>query len=295
MNRILFIPLFFVFFIRAGEIKIIKVADANLFLTSDSQWVKLADVVTNYIHGGDSIMQADAGKAVRWAEKNLKNWPMTMIVSGGCVGDTVIPVHLYKKYPLTQFYINAFWLEKGWGVYAPCDTMEEERLKAAAVRAQNERRGFWKPRRITGYNPYSRLRLSLWGNRDLLQEFKFPPPIGIGYRNSEFIKLYTSSDKSFYFNGSIQTGSYFYTMLWYLNMGPEMGFKQYYMRGYYGTLIYGSLQEGILGATGYYGLDAGFRTPVYKGVQWEFEFNMGVLQDIRIYVLSITMALPFRR
>jgi len=222
--------------------------------------VRLADVVTPSVNDPDSLLRNQARRIQSWARENLLNWPVILVPSPTCVSDSIQAVHLYKKYPLVDTYINALWLEKGWGLYAPCDTMGQKALRAAADRGREEKRGYWAPRDKSGYQPLNRLRITLWLSKDALLIQEKYPLLGLSYRMSDFVTLYKSPNKRFQTSLSLQTGTYLYFFLPYLNVGPEVRYENYYARGFYGvSVIYAP--ELIL-PVGYYGLDVGFRTDV---------------------------------
>ncbi len=276
------------------EIRITDVRDANLFFTEDSQYIALANIHAPSIQDKDSLKKARAREIIKFAEGQLRAWPMRFVPSprADCRRDSVTVGHLYKIYPLSQLYINALFLEKGLGFYLPCDTLHKGILFAAAQKAIEDRRGVWKEQQAVPVNPLRRIRGTVWLYPVFAPNDKYIPVFGFNYRWSDLIRLYRK--KLFYTNLTAEAGTFAFFYFPYLQAGLETGYGNLYLRLNYGSTLPLSLREDNGSPLTFYGLDVGFRFHV--GKSWmELEYNLNRTESFQLNLLTLSFIIPERK
>ena len=240
LTKILFFIILFLFFpiLNAQDIHIIKIVDANLFMTEDNSLIKMVNLNAPSINDADSARKELAKNIMEYGRINLLKHGCRFMPSPKrkCSDDNVVAGHLYKKYPLSEINMNAEYLKKGYAIYIPCDTLFLSQYSESSEKSIEKRMGVWKP--ITHDEKpdyFNRMRLTNW----LLQmeydiEFYFPI-FGLNYRWSDLFSMY--NNESFSTNLSLETGTLIYFMLPYANLGPEFRYKRIYLRGNYNALL----------------------------------------------------------
>ena len=143
--------------IQAEEIRIRKALDANVFLLEDGRKIKLAYVETPSLYSADSLRASIARRIVKYVRSNMLRAPLQMeIVEPVPEGAEVLPVRLYRKYPLETLYFNLVFLERGYGKYIPDPDMDEhDTYVKAAQEAEKSGKGIWNSRASVLGKPYS--------------------------------------------------------------------------------------------------------------------------------------------
>ncbi len=147
--------LFFVFILllqiqlQAQKIQIIRILDSNRFFTSDSQTISLANVAIPSQNSKDTLQAAIARRAIIFAQKNLKGYGFTYTVARSVkkgAQTTVMPVYLFKLFPLEKQFVNKLYVERGLGKYVPpADSAYAVLFEKAETRAKQRGNGLWNP------------------------------------------------------------------------------------------------------------------------------------------------------
>jgi endonuclease YncB( thermonuclease family) len=276
------------------DLKIVKILDANLFQTEDSLQVQMADMRVPSIHSGDSTQIEMAKKAIEFANIHLLNLTSRFVASpkNKCSEDGIISGHLFRKYPLEDTNINAKYLEQGFAVYLPCDTLFMEEYRTASEKAMDRRKGFWAASPIARPPDYfNRFRASFLIVPDIFVADSFLPIIGLNYRWSDLYSVLGSS--AVQLNLSAEAGTFFYIYFPYGNLGAEFRFAPFYLRAHYNVLLPfpgGSytLENGF-GLTNFYGFDAGIMMPISKRTGIEFEVSSKMSGSFNIVLFTISL------
>lgn len=152
--RTFFFPLIFLLstLTLAEEVRIEKILDANLFLLENGHKIKLAFVETPSLDSADSSFNDLAKRIIKYARNNFLGVPLLMvIVSDTTLAKDVLPVRLYRKFPLETLCYNIVYLERGFGKYLPVAKQKDaEDFIKAERKAKNELRGIWNDRYRVG-------------------------------------------------------------------------------------------------------------------------------------------------
>ncbi len=121
MNKVLY-PLFLAAFclcpptFAADKVQIVKIVDANRFVTADSLTISLSNVTCFSIADADSFKKVFAKMVLRHAEKMLPGRQLLAEVQSR--NDSLILVHLWEKRGIFgKRSLNEVWLVNGWGWY----------------------------------------------------------------------------------------------------------------------------------------------------------------------------------
>jgi hypothetical protein len=277
----------------AQEIKIVEIIDANLFRTSDSILISMIDLEVPSLMDQDSSRSLLAEKAIQLARLQLlkQNLRFEETYKSSCNEDVVKKGHLFRKYPLGDANINILYLEKGYAVYSPCDTMYLDQYRQAGINAMNQRLGIWKST-VYASKPidrFNRFRLSLLLlDEKFRRESFFPPLFGLNYRWSDLITIV--DNEPFHLNVSAETGTLVYFVLPYVNLGMETRFSYFYGRVHYDTIwpVLFLFDDYDIDANDFWGFDIGFIIPLKDSRGIEIEFNSKHKEDIYINFISIS-------
>ncbi|MCB0283140.1 MAG: hypothetical protein KDF60_11220 [Calditrichaeota bacterium] len=295
--KIICFPILIVFlihYVQAQDIRIEEIMDANLFLTEDSMLISMANLNVPSIYDADSVRKDLAKKIMEYACLHLRHYSCRFIPSAQkCNVNTGQSGHLFRKYPLSDLNMNAQYLEKGYAVYLPCDTLFMQEYSSSSQNAIENRLGIWKPlRSAIPPNYFNRFRLTNW-----LLMFQFDlenyfPIFGMNYRWSDIFSFYRTENKSFSVNMSGEAGTLLYFMLPYANLGPEIRFKNFYIRGSYNALlpIIWVFEAEELHVYDFWALDVGFRIPIGSSVGLELEYNAKKIDKNTFRIFSISFA-----
>lgn len=100
----------------AEKVHIVKIVDANRFVTADSLTISLSNVACFSIADADSFKKAFAKMVLLNAEKMLSGRELLAEVQSR--NDSLILVHLWEKGGiLGKRSLNEIWLVNGWGWY----------------------------------------------------------------------------------------------------------------------------------------------------------------------------------
>jgi len=273
-----FLSCLFILFsiVYTQEIRVIEVLDANLFKTSDSTLISMVNLEVPSLNDSDSSRIEIAKSAVKLAKLNLLKQKLRFeeTYKNNCLEETAKKGHLFRVYPLSDKSINELYLEKGYAVYVPCDTLYMDMYRIAGTQSMNARRGIWKP--------YKEKRKPDWFNRFRFSviiineyfdddEYNTPPLFGLNYRWSDLIGIV--QNESFNFNLSAETGTLIYFFLPYINIGSEFRYRYFYGRIHYDVLLpfFLFFENDNLDTIDYWGFDLGFMIPLNgKGIEVEF-------------------------
>jgi hypothetical protein len=261
--------------------KIEEFLDTNVFLTTDSMRIGMANLEVPSIHDPDTARAELAQKILEYTKKELKNFTIRFEKSNNSCGKESISLgHLYKTFIFSEKNINAEYLKKGYAYYLPCDTINFKEYSFSAREALNNNRGLWQLK-ISENSPdfYNRLRISIWLADYHFREKKYFPLAGLNYRISDLISLYT--DERVSVNLSTEVGYYFMILLPYVNFGMESRYKNLYIRGHYNYLspfpfFIDEEPKGIA----FWGYDIGYMlTYVKSGMNIEVEFSGKLIES----------------
>jgi hypothetical protein len=280
--------------VNAREIRVIEVVDANLFRTSDSTLISMVNLEVPSLNDPDSNRIEIAKNAVKIAKLNLLKQKLRFeeTYKNKCAEESVKKGHLFRVYPFSDKSINELFLEKGYAIYVPCDTLYMDIYRIAATKSMNNRNGLWKPYKEKKKSDlYNRFRVSAliideYFNKD--RDF-LPPLFGFNYRWSDLIGIV--QDSSFNINLSAETGTLLYFFLPYVNIGSEVRYRYFYGRIHYDALLplFFFLDNNKLESISYWGFDLGFIIPVNeKGI--EVEFNSKRREGLNFNYISISFA-----
>ncbi|KAA3610477.1 MAG: hypothetical protein D8M58_05300 [Calditrichaeota bacterium] len=278
LNKIVFFFLWIGFtnlFAQEREVKIIEVLDANLFLTEDSLQIKMVNLNVPSINDLDSARSELAANIIKFARIQLEKRTSGFIPSykNSCSDNSIQCGHLFRKYPLGDRNINTTYLENGYAVYLPCDTLFMDEYREASERAIKNKKGTWALTRIARKpNYFNRFRATNWQHSSFYENSRdsFFPIIGFNYRWSELYNL--AEFNSSKINISAEAGTFLYFMLPYANIGSEIRFKRFYIRGHYDVLLpfFYFVPSDRFESFDFYGLDVGVMIPMFKRVAWSW-------------------------
>jgi len=179
--------LFLATLLSAQELKIIEVLDANLFRIADSTLISLANLDAPSINDSDSTRVELAQNIVKYAKLMFKGYSIRFERSPDkCSSGEIIKGHIFRIYPLSENNINAAYLQNGYAVYLPCDTLYMETYTKNAKMGMDKKKGIWKTHLVQRcLNYYNRFRVSWPFFGDDFFDSTIPL-IGFNYRWSDF-------------------------------------------------------------------------------------------------------------
>jgi len=130
--------------VTAQKVKIISVPEPNLFELDSGEHVRLANVrLPNPLYPDSGLHALD-----RFIQRTIKKYYINKwfeIHYSDFADSSGYPlVHLSQKYPLNTFYLNQYYLQKGYGWYVDnADSLHQEKYKRAAQEAKKYKRGVW--------------------------------------------------------------------------------------------------------------------------------------------------------
>jgi hypothetical protein len=288
----IFILIFSIFYtgLLAQDVKITEILDANLFRTEDSLLIRMVNLNVPSITDEDSSRRALAHKIIEYADLHLHKRSARFIISPkkSCQENSVQSGHLFRKYPLSYSNMNEKYLEAGYAVYLACDTLFMDDYRMASEKAIKKKAGVWSPVRVEKKADYlNRLRVSFWYYHLAYDVERYVPLFGVNYRWSDLYSLV--DNKPFNINLSAETGTYIFIFIPYANLGGEIRYKNFYLRGHYDILfpVLGSLDDEV-DSIGFFGFDAGLLIPFGKRSGLEIEYNFKVLNEDTIPLLSLS-------
>lgn len=273
--------LFLILFLLANPaqtqtFEIIEILDSNLFKTEDSMLISMVNLETPSLSDDDSSRQALAELAVKYARINLLNHKCRFeaAAKSSCSETDIQKGHLYRSYPLSEDLINLRYIENGYALYVPCDTMFMAEYGKAAIDAIDSKRGIFKPNYpVQKPDYFNRLRTSWWL---FYLETDDPPKfpiVGFNYRWSDLISIYNSEIIAF--NISAEVGTFVYFFLPYANIGTEIRDNRFYLRGNYNAVLpFIIFYPDNIDSLDFWGLDIGFMIPIGKRSGIELEYNL---------------------
>jgi hypothetical protein len=101
----------------AQYVRIAKIIDSNLFQTTDSILISLANVNTISITDPDSLKREFAKKTIKYGKDHLLG--RSFIAERAGMADSVIFVHLFEELLFARLSINKAYLRKGFGYFLP--------------------------------------------------------------------------------------------------------------------------------------------------------------------------------
>lgn len=293
----IFIPVLFLLLVQlvnAQNIRIQEIIDANLFLTEDSMLVSMANLNVPSIHDADTVRKDLAKKIMDYARLHLRGYSCRFIPSAQkCRVNAGQSGHLFRKYPLSDLNMNAQYLEKGYAVYLPCDTLFMQEYSSSSQKAIENRLGLWEPLKSAVPPDYfNRMRLTNWLLMFQFELDNYFPIFGMNYRWSDIFSFYRTENKAFSVNLSGEAGTMLFFMLPYGNIGPEIRFKRLYIRGSYNMLlpIIWVFEAEELHAYDFWGLDVGFQIPIGSSAGIEIEYNVKRINKHSLRIFSISFA-----
>lgn len=278
--------------VHAQEIKVIEIIDANLFRTSDSSLISMVNLEVPSLHDRDSNRIELAKKAVKLAKLHLLKQKLRFeeTYKKKCFEGPGKAGHLFRVYPLSDKSINEFYLEKGYAIYSPCDTLYMDMYRAANLKSINNRLGIWKvSKSVEKPDMLNRFRLSFLVLVEYYESSLFPPLFGINYRWSDILTFVDQNGLNL--NASVETGTLVYFALPYGNVGLEARFHNTYLRGHYDALlpIFFFLDAKDFDSVYFWGIDIGFIVPFGRnGI--ELEYNIKTRDGFYFNYFSISFA-----
>ena len=242
----------------------------------------------------DSSRSELAKKIIKLAKTQLlkNNLRFEKTTKNSCMVESISKGHLFRVYPLNEKSINELYLEKGYAIYSPCDTLYMDEYREANSFSMNKRVGIWKPV-SKNYKPdmFNRFRFSLLIVEQYFEEESFVPPLfGLNYRWSDLITIVKQN--SFSLNASIETGTFVYFALPYANFGAEARYKNFYVRTHYDVLLPFFLfyDPDDLDTFRFWGFDMGFIIPVGSRQGIEIEYNIKSKDGFEFFYISVSFA-----
>ena len=294
MKRLIFL-LFILNILHAQDIRVVEIIDANLFLTSDSVLISMVDLEVPSLMDEDSSRSILAEKAVKLARLQLlrSNLRFEETYKNSCTDDLVKKGHLFRKYDLSDASINKLYLEKGYAVYVPCDTLYMDEYRRASLRSMDKRLGIWKSTvyKTGPEDRFNRFRFSLLLLEQQFERESFLPPLfGLNYRWSDLITIV--DNKPFDLNVSAETGTLVYFVLPYVNLGMETRYSYFYGRVHYDIIwpVLFLFDDYDIDSNDYWGFDIGFIIPLKDRRGIEIEFNSKRKDDNYFNFISISFA-----
>lgn len=128
--------------LRAQEVKILKILDANLFETESGELIKLAGVDIPGLNHPNPYLRREAGEAVTYERSVFLNKRIALVrVKKDSLYNYVI---MKKIYPLGETDYNEQFLENGMGRFTgEADIIHYDTYKAAEAKARDNNRGIW--------------------------------------------------------------------------------------------------------------------------------------------------------
>lgn len=265
--------------LQAKEIKIVKVIDTNLFFTSDSGLVALANLEIPSLHDSSIILRNFALDVIKYEEKAFLNktlYAEFVSPSADSMDSTAVQqIHLFRKLPLGKLSYNKLMLENGYG------TFQENQLSSyakeyqrAAEQARKLQRGIWDLRK---YNPKK------FGRRDtrlrIFSVFLTEPEFFyddwlLGFNKTFNFDVRCSrinikpNQKPVQLGWAYEIGSVHY-YLPYVKISPELRMWRYiYFETYIGTSF---ILPYFYYLIPFVGVNAGVMIPLSKNIRIEFE------------------------
>lgn len=275
----------------AQEIEIAEILDANLFKTVDGRLIRLANLEVPSLSDPDSSRFLLARNIVRFSESELLRYKCRFQLSPktDCSEKGIASGHLFKIFPLEELNINKRYLENGYGVYMPCDTLYMTEYRKAGKRAMKKKLGIWKTgRRQRKPDYFNRMRGSYWILNAEYKVKNYFPIFGINYRWSNIYPIYSKND--FHLNFSGEAGTFVYFALPYAELGVEARFRQLYARTHYDAVIpfFLFVDSDRLNSYTFWGLDLGFMLKTGERSGLEIEYNMKDIGYRRLDLFSIS-------
>ncbi len=136
----------------ADKIKIIKVKDANLFITQNGTALSLSNVQTFSISDTDSCKRNFALKVYKSAERLLQG--RTFQAEIEMQQDSSSRVHIWKILPFSIKSINEIFLKNGWGLYIEAPRSDHSaKYRSAAKEASKGHYGIHDEPRFARQKP----------------------------------------------------------------------------------------------------------------------------------------------
>jgi hypothetical protein len=162
---------------------------------------------------------------------------------------------------------------------------------SASQRALEHQQGIWRPIRVSKkVDPFNRLRLTNWLLQLEYEVKEYIPIIGINYRWSDLFSFYKTP--KFSASLSAETGTFVYFMLPYANLGAELRYNIFYVRGHYDALLplLWFSDDDDIETHDFYGLDAGIQIPLSKHAGIELEYNFKGKDKFSVNLMSISFS-----
>lgn len=155
---ILVFLIFPLFALAKEKVRIEHIEDANEFVTSDGDKIRLADIKTFSIHETDSLKRQFALRIKKRAETEFLNSDRLYVEH--IQGDSTA-VYLWKKHVILKEFFNREWLQDGLGFYEPAhNSAYRIRLQRASDIARTRHEGVYN--RATYRERYPQTSSAVW-------------------------------------------------------------------------------------------------------------------------------------
>jgi len=272
----------------AQDTKVIEILDTNLFLTKDSVKIKMANLDVPSQNDPDSSRQILAQRIMKYNHINLLNESVRIEKTTLKQDEQsqVKSIHLFKKFPLEDLNINKEFIEKGYGVYIPGDTLFMEEYLRAAEYAVKNKEGIWKrPVPLREKDLFNRFRSTFWVNQIQFWDDRFIPLFGFNYRWSGLIKIWESNPSLISLSAEAGTAIYFF--LPYATLGAEYRYKRIYVREHFDIFFHSVGDWSIERSSGFWGTDLGFILLTGNRTGLEVELNLKFVDKDILNLMSI--------
>lgn len=224
-----------------STLKINKILDCNLFLSSDNDTLKLIGVHCPNPFSDSLAWGTFKTEMMNYLQQRLTN-PSLKIKAIDTTRSGRILILAWQEFPEGKKIINIEFLEKGYGKFDPHPAIQDSSLylKAQSL-ARAKLKGLWRYQkiRIKPLKPYRYLRMCggvmIFPPRFFNEKkVRFFPSVSIGYHIGDFLKYDFSSQNKLTLAGQVYT--LFGFLLPIFQIGPEFYSSSQRIGIYYGVL-----------------------------------------------------------
>ncbi|WP_456409049.1 thermonuclease family protein [Caldithrix abyssi] len=235
------------------SLKIKKVIDANLFLSSQGDTVQLAGISTPSLYSKDVRLQSLAAEITEYARK-IFNDARTYFEAVDTSQNGRIMAIAYRQFLLRKECINLEYLRRGFAEFVPHPAIKDSAAYLEAQQyARQQGRGIWnlKKYRLKTQNAFHYFRMA--GG---ILAVHFPnkyhndlivPVVSLGYHYGDLLKF--SPGAKTHLTLAAQVYTFWNIFLPMLQFGPELYWKNFRI-GVYGGNIYPVLLPNVFGTGG---------------------------------------------
>ncbi len=126
------------------KVKIVKIIDTNRFQLEDGRLISLANLQIPSVTDTNKFSKALTSDILQYERKYFLNRVFWILPSPEAPSDsTVLPVHLIQKFLFNQINYNQLFLEQGFAIYKPIDSLYQSIYLQAEKKARAADKGIW--------------------------------------------------------------------------------------------------------------------------------------------------------